>query len=61
MQRLRPFLKELMVMCSARERVLQGSGFTQRDAPDATIDKLIILVLTDSRADDAPAGQEQLT
>ena len=53
---LRPFLKELMVMSDARERVLQGGSFTPRDAPDETIDKLIISVLTDSKADNAPEG-----
>ncbi len=54
---LRPFLKELMVMSDARDRVLQGNAFTQRDSPDVTIDKLIISVLTDSMAGDAPIGQ----
>ena len=54
---LRPFLKELMVMSDARDRVLQGRSFTPRDAPDETIDKLIISVLTDSKADNAPEGQ----
>jgi len=53
---LRPFLKELMVMSDARDRVLQGSTFTQRDPPDETIDKLIISVLINSKADNTPAG-----
>ena len=55
---LRPFLKELMVMSDARDRVLQGSSCTPRDAPDGTIDKLIISVLTDSKADNATEGQD---
>ena len=58
---LRPFLKELMVMSDARDRVLQGSSFTPRDAPDETIDKLIISVLTDSKADNAPEGQGKVS
>jgi hypothetical protein len=57
---LRPFLKELMVMSDARDRVLQGSTFTQRDPPDETIDKLIISVLTEAKSDDAAEGQVRL-
>ena len=60
---LRPYLKELMVMGDARDRVKQGSAFTQRDPPDVTIDKLITLVLTDSRMasipmDEGPSGAQ---
>ena len=53
---LRPFLKELMVMSDARDRVLQGNCFTQRDSPDAVIDKLIISVLTEAKSDDGAEG-----
>ncbi len=53
---LRPFLKELMVMSDARDRVLQGASISQRDAPDETIDKLIISVLTEAKSDDAAEG-----
>jgi hypothetical protein len=52
MERLRPFLKDLLIQDNTRERVTKGCSIHEQDPPDLTIDRIIISVLTDSKADD---------
>ena len=49
---LRPFLKDLLIQDNTRERVTKGCSIHEQDPPDLTIDRIIISVLTDSKADD---------
>jgi hypothetical protein len=50
MERLRPFLRELLAVDNARQRVMLGCSIEEQDPPDATIDNVILAVLTESKA-----------
>ncbi len=52
MERLRPFLRELLAVDNARQRVMLGCSIKEQDPPDATIDNVILAVLTESKAQD---------
>jgi|LauGreDrversion4_2_1035121.scaffolds.fasta_scaffold166107_2 hypothetical protein len=52
MERLRPFLRELLAVDNARQRVMLGCSIEEQDPPDATIDNVILAVLTESKAQD---------
>ena len=49
---LRPFLRHLLAVDNARQRVMLGCSIEEQDSPDATIDNVILAVLTESKAQD---------
>ena len=50
MELLRPFLRELLAVDNARQRVMFGCSIEEQDPPDTTIDNVILAVLTESKA-----------